>query len=208
MPIYTFPLGPLETNCYVIAADAYALAIDPGGDPKEVLDFLKENKLSLVNICITHMHFDHLYGVAALHKATGAPVLTPPGDAQLMQNEVGAGGVWGFPRVDSFPSEPLESGEHIFGPLTCTVLNTPGHTPGSVSLYFPQEKAVFTGDLLFYRSVGRTDFPGGDQNTLLNSIRSKIFTLPDDTLVYPGHGLSTSVGDEKHNNPYCGLFAR
>ena len=208
MPVYTFPLGPLETNCYVITADGYALAVDPGGDPTEVVDFLRENRLTLVNICVTHMHFDHLYGVAPLHKATGAQVLTPPGDAFLMQGEVGGGGAWGFPRVEAFPSEPLRSGEHLFGPFACTVMDTPGHTPGSVSLYLPQEKAVFTGDALFYRSVGRTDLPGGDQDTLLASIRRKIFTLPDDTQVYPGHGPSTSVGDEKHNNPYCGAFAR
>lgn len=208
MPIETFPLGPLETNCHVISTDAYAVVVDPGGDPAPVMDYLRKNKLSLVTILVTHLHFDHIYGVAALHKATGTPVLTPPGDAYLMQSELGSGGMWGFPPVENFPATPLEAGEHAFGPLSCTALLTPGHTLGSISLYFSQLQAVFSGDVLFYRSVGRSDFPGGDQATLLRSIREKLYTLPGATHVYPGHGLSTVIEDEKLNNPYCSAFAR
>ena len=208
MPIHTFPLGPLDTNCHIIEKDGSAVVVDPGGDPALVLEFLKSNNLAVVAILITHMHFDHLYGVAALHDATGAPVMAPRGDAHLLQTDVGGGGVWGFPRVQEFDFSPLEPGEHTFGPFSCTVLHTPGHTPGSVSLYFPQEQAVCSGDVLFYRSVGRTDFPGGNQDTLLDSIRQKLFTLPPATAVYPGHGPASTVGDEQHNNPYCGAFAR
>lgn len=208
MPIATFPLGPLDTNCYVVHRDGQAVVVDPGGEPTEVLQFLQHENLALSAILLTHLHFDHLYGVAALHKATGAPVRGPAGDAALLQTEAGGGGIWGFPKVPPFDSEPLSEGEHRFGTLDCTVMATPGHTPGSLAFYFPEEQAVITGDLLFYRSVGRTDFPGGDHAALLNSIRERIFTLPGNTKVYPGHGPSTSVDDEQHNNPYCGAFVR
>lgn len=206
MSVQTFPLGPLETNCHIVYNQNEAIVVDPGGDPQEVINFLQEHKLKLQAILLTHLHFDHIYGVAALHKATGAPVMSPPGDAQLMKSEFGAGGVWGFPKVEGFDSTPLKTGALTLGSLHCEVLDTPGHTPGSMSFYFASEDAVVTGDVLFYRSVGRTDFPGGDQDTLLNSIRDQIFALPDNTAVYPGHGLNTVVGDEKHNNPYCGIF--
>ena len=208
MPIETFPLGPLETNCYLIHDATSAVVVDPGGDPQKVVDFLQEHKLRLQAIALTHMHFDHIYGVAALHKATNAPVLSPPGDAHLMDTGVGGGGVWGFPRVETFSSSPLQAGEVQWGDMHCTVLDTPGHTPGSVSLYFKDEQALFSGDVLFYRSIGRTDFEGGNLDTLLHSVREQIFTLPGETIVYPGHGLSTNVNDEKTSNPYCGAFVR
>lgn len=208
MPVQTFSLGPLETNCYTVHAHGEAVVVDPGGDPKDVLDFLEQHALKLQAILVTHLHFDHIYGVAALHKATGAPVLTPPADAHLLQSEFGAGGVWGFPKVESFESTPLKTGELQLGSLRCSVLDTPGHTPGSMTFYFAEEQAVVTGDVIFYRSIGRTDFPGGDQDALLSSIREQIFTLPGNTAVYPGHGMATTVDDEKHNNPYCGTFKR
>lgn len=206
MSVHTFPLGPLDVNCHIIEREGQAIVVDPGGNPAQVLDFLKTRKLSLSAILITHMHFDHLYGVAALRRATGATVMAPPGDAYLKETEAGNGGIWGFPKVEPFEAAPLNSGQNRIGPLSCTVLDTPGHTSGSVSLYFPQENAVFTGDLLFYRAVGRSDLPGGNEAVLLNSIREKILTLPDDTAVYPGHGPATTVEDEKNNNPYCSNF--
>lgn len=100
----------------------------------------------------------------------------------------------------------MPAGETSFGGMACRVLETPGHTPGGVSLYFPAEKLVFTGDALFYRSMGRTDFPGGDHAVLLRSINDVLFTLPDSTVVYPGHGPATTIGDERKNNPFCGEF--
>lgn len=208
MPIETFPLGPLDTNCYVLSLDGYALAIDPGGDPKEVIAYLQKHNLTLGAILITHLHFDHIFGVAALHKATGAQIYTPHGDAPLMQTPLGRGGMWGFPTVDEFTASPLAAGEHVFGSIPCTVLATPGHSEGSLSYYFKQMNAVFPGDVLFYRSVGRTDFPGGSQEVLLASIQEKLFTLPKATQVYPGHGPATQIEDEMLNNPYCSAFAR
>ena len=206
MSIRNFNLGPLETNCYVLYDKAYALAVDPGGDPEEVIHFLKAKQLTLLVILNTHLHFDHILGNAALHAATGAPIRTPEGDAPLMQSELGTGGMWGFPKVPVFESSPLPEGEHSFGPFLCRVLHTPGHSPGSLCFVIPEEHAAFVGDVIFYRGVGRTDFPGGDTEVLLRSIRTKIFTLPDDTRLYPGHGLPTTVADEQRNNPYCGIF--
>ncbi|MDD2967683.1 MAG: MBL fold metallo-hydrolase [Desulfovibrionaceae bacterium] len=206
MPIVTFPLGPLETNCYLIHNESTALAVDVGGDPADVLDYLTQHKLCLSHILITHLHFDHLYGVAALQEATHAVVLCPAGDDCLRGTSLADGGQWGLPTVPPFASQNFTLGEQTIGGFVLSIFETPGHTPGSVSLYMPQEKAVFTGDALFYHSMGRTDFPGGDQATLLHSIRTRLFTLPEETLAYPGHGPETSIGNEKRNNPYCGDF--
>ena len=206
MPVATFPLGPLQTNSYLIHNAERAVAVDVGGEPAPMLEYLTEHKLALSAICLTHRHFDHLYGVAELAGATKAVVYAPTGDDSLAETESGRGGIWGFPTVPPFDSLPMPTGQADFGGMECRVLETPGHTPGGVSLYFPAEKLVFTGDALFYRSMGRTDFPGGDQATLLHSIADVLFKLPDDTTVYPGHGPATSIGDERRNNPFCGEF--
>jgi glyoxylase-like metal-dependent hydrolase (beta-lactamase superfamily II) len=206
MPIQTFSLGPLETNCYILHDSAYALAVDPGGDPAEVVRFLTARQLTLLAILNTHLHFDHILGNAALHAATGAPVRTPEDDAYLLESDLGMGGIWGFPKVPPFASTPLPEGEHSFGPFLCRVLRTPGHSPGSLCFAIPAEHAVFVGDVIFYRGIGRTDFPGGDAEALLRSIREKLFILPGDTRLYPGHGPPTTVADEQRNNPYCGAF--
>ncbi len=202
MRIETFPLGPLETNCHVLSFQTKALVVDPGGDPAEVLDYLAAGGLTLEVILNTHLHCDHLYGNAALSRATGAPILASPLDAYLMKTELGRGGFMGLPLVAPFTAQDLNPGETTFLGQPCTVLHTPGHTLGSLSLYFPTAKALFSGDLLFYRGVGRSDFPGGSHETLIESVRTKIFTLPEDTTVYSGHGLSTTVHEEKLHNPY------
>ncbi len=171
----------------------------------EVLALLKEQNLTLRAILCTHFHFDHLYGVAALHEATGAPVYGPAGDASLLGTELGGSGAWGFPPVTTFQWEDLKEGPHTFGSIKCEVLTTPGHTPGSLSIYFPELNSIMTGDLLFYHSVGRTDFPGSSQEALRKSLHKKIFILPQETEVYPGHGPNTNVGEELANNPYLWL---
>ncbi|MDR2573845.1 MAG: MBL fold metallo-hydrolase [Desulfovibrio sp.] len=208
MPVAVFPLGALETNSYIMYNENEALVIDVGGAPDEMLTWLAEHKVRLVAICVTHIHFDHLYGVAALVKATNAPVYTPPGDSALAETEAGKGGIWGFPQVPPFESKPMPLGKCAFAGMACETLETPGHTPGGLSLYFPEQRTVFTGDTLFYRSIGRTDFPLGDHAALLRSIHEKLFTLPTDTKVFPGHGPATNIGDEIKNNPFCGDFVR
>ncbi len=208
MGIEVFGIGPLETNCYVVYQGQNALVIDPGGDPRPVLKFLQANNLQAVAICLTHLHFDHLYGVADLYASTQAPIYTPADDAFLLDTDSGKGGMWGFPPVKKFTSAPLTAGEHTMGDIRFVAIHTPGHTPGSMSLYFPDLKLICTGDVLFYRAVGRSDLPGGNHETLMASIKKDLFTLPPETLVYPGHGPETSIGDEKANNPFCGDFSR
>jgi glyoxylase-like metal-dependent hydrolase (beta-lactamase superfamily II) len=214
MPVAVFPLGPLEVNSYLLCREdaspgnREAVAIDVGGDPSGMLAWLEEHDARLAAVCLTHRHFDHLYGVAELARATAAPVYAPVEDDVLAETESGKGGIWGFPPVPPFASQPLPPGKCAFAGMECVVLETPGHTPGGVSLYFPEQGIVFTGDVLFYRSIGRTDFPLGEHAALLRSIHEKLFTLPADTLVYPGHGPETSIGDEIKNNPFCGEYAR
>lgn len=206
MSVATFPLGPLETNSYVMDFNKHAAVIDVGGDPAAIIKYLEQNDLSLDAICITHRHFDHQYGVAGLAQATGAPVYVPEKDEELAQTEAGKGGIWGMPPVPPFKAEFLPPGKTVLAGMECRVLETPGHTPGGVSLYFPEQNCVFTGDALFYRSLGRTDFPGGNHQQLLASIHKQLFTLPPEAVVYPGHGPSTTIGDERRENPFCGEF--
>jgi glyoxylase-like metal-dependent hydrolase (beta-lactamase superfamily II) len=208
MHVADFAIGPLETNCYVIYNDTEAVAVDPGGPPQPVLDFLRQKKLKLTHILLTHLHFDHTYGVSELAGVTGATVLASEDDRYMLATEPGKGGVWGLPQVAPYDFAGLPEGTLPLLGSSCVVLATPGHTPGGLSFYFPACKAVFSGDALFYRSIGRTDFPRGDTDTLLRSIRGKIFTLPEETTVYPGHSEPTSVGDEKRNNPFAGDFKR
>lgn len=212
MPVHSIPIGPLETNCHIVSHNAQCVVVDVGGAPDPVWEYIRAQQLAVQAILVTHLHFDHLYGVAELAALSKAPVYAPAGDAELLHSEVGGGGVWGFPKVPPFDYSPLTSGltpeEMRFGDLRCLCLHTPGHTKGSISFYFPDEGCVCAGDVLFYRSVGRSDLPGGDAPILLRSIREQLFTLPDATVVYPGHGMETSIGAEKQHNPYCGAFVR
>ncbi len=207
MAIETFPLGPLQTNSYLVHANGVAVAVDVGGDPAPMLRFAESAGLRIADIVLTHLHFDHAYGVAALAAATGAAVHLPPHDRCLLETESGKGGIWGFPPVPAYDGEDLTRGDCTLGGMACTVIDTPGHTPGGISLYFPGEQAVFSGDALFHRSIGRTDFPGGDHAQLLRSIRERLFALPPETVVYPGHGPTSTIDDERKNNPFCGDFA-
>jgi glyoxylase-like metal-dependent hydrolase (beta-lactamase superfamily II) len=206
--VTAMPLGPLDTNCYVLHSDREAVVIDPGGDADEILSFLASRSLVLRSVLNTHLHFDHIQGNADLVAATGVAVLANPRDAYLMQTELGGGGMMGFPRTPPFEIVPLEEGELPLLGTTCSVLATPGHSPGSLSFYFESVGAVFVGDLIFYRSVGRTDFPGSSERELMRSVRTKIFTLPEDTVIYPGHGPETTVRQERLNNPFFTEFIR
>lgn len=206
MPIKSFPLGPLETNCHVIHSATHAIVVDAGGNPRPVLKYLEAHKLVVAQILVTHLHFDHIYGNAALAAATGATIYANPEDAYLLDTELGRGGAFGLPLVDSFAWEPILPGDRNVEGMSLRVLATPGHTPGSLSFHIPADASVIVGDLLFRRGVGRTDFPGGNTDTLRRSIEEQIFVLPDETVVYSGHGPHTTVGDEKTNNPYVGSF--
>jgi glyoxylase-like metal-dependent hydrolase (beta-lactamase superfamily II) len=202
MEVTTFALGPLQTNGYLLEHTGRALFIDPGGDPAPVLAALKKRHPVLEAVALTHLHFDHTHGAAALAAATGATVLANPADAYLLDSWLGRGGEMGAPLVPEYAYSPLLPGDTRFMGLECRVLATPGHSPGSLTLYFPSEGAAFVGDLIFQRSIGRSDFPGGDTDVLLAAVREKIFTLPGETRLYPGHGPATTVAAEAAHNPF------
>ena len=194
-----FVIGPIATNCYLLHNRKQAVIFDLGGDPAGVLKFLEAQQLKLFTIFNTHLHFDHVYGNSALAKATGATILANKRDSYLLDAK--ATSKFGLPPVEAFEFTDLdESTIDILG-AECRVLATPGHTPGSLSFYLPAAGLIFCGDLLFNRAVGRTDLPGGNSQPLAQSIRGKVYSLPDETAVYPGHEEETTVGDEKKFNP-------
>lgn len=210
MLLHQFVTGPLETNTYLLAdRDAgEALVIDPGGDPGEILAFLAQERLTCRLIVNTHGHFDHISGNRALKTATGASLLVHADDAPLLTEAVTHARLFLMRAENSPPPDlPLvDQGEVRLGAVRLRVLHTPGHSPGGVTLVAPG--AAFCGDLVFHGSVGRTDLPGGSERLLLDSIRRHILTLPDDTVLYPGHGPETTVGREKKQNPFFKIAAR
>ena len=203
MLIKTLPVGHLGTNCYVVTDEQTlnCAVIDPGEESNTILDYIESNHLHCKLILLTHGHFDHVGAVYAVAEETGAVTyMNKKDDARYAGNPFMA---FRLPENGRFYDE----GDVVeLDSLRFEVFATPGHTPGGVSYYFPDEKAVFTGDALFYRSLGRTDFPGGDHDTLLHSIRKVLFALPEETAVLPGHGPATSIGNERRNNPFCGDF--
>jgi glyoxylase-like metal-dependent hydrolase (beta-lactamase superfamily II) len=207
--LHTLVVGRLQTNCYILQSESTALVIDPGDEPERILRFLDDIAVKPRYIIATHTHFDHVLGVNAIRNKLHIPFLIHRDDLSMlesMQSRVHQ--FMGFsvpppPRVDRF----LTEGESItFGHDTVKVLHSPGHSPGSISL--AGKGYVLTGDALFNQSIGRTDLPGGDLDTLVHSITERLFSLDDDTIVYPGHGPETSIGDEKLANPFVGRVSK
>ena len=210
MKILTVPVGPLQANCYLVADDeGVAIAIDPGGEPERLAAVLTQEGMRLTHVLLTHGHFDHLAGAAGLAGITGAQVACSEGTAPMLRypdDYIPFPGFGGVPSRE--PDVLLADGDVIrTGALEIETIATPGHSPGDVT--FAVADALFCGDLLFYRSVGRTDFPGGDFGTLLLSVQKLVDRFPGSTRVYPGHMQATSLGDEVRSNPFLsGLSAR
>jgi hydroxyacylglutathione hydrolase len=198
-----FALGPLQTNCYVVRADAAAPAgvvVDPGGEAPELALQLERLGTSCAAILVTHGHFDHLGGVADLADSTGAPVYMPEGERERLErySEFAPAGVPGRPHT---PDHLLEGGETIeVAGLSFECVSIPGHSPAHIAFY--TNGHLFSGDLLFAGSVGRVDLPGGDWDTLLESVRTLADRYPPETIVYPGHGPQTTLGAERERNPF------
>ncbi len=202
----TFPVGPLQCNCTVLADEGTleATVVDPGGDVGQILGLLAANRLRLTQIVVTHAHIDHIAGALELRERTGAPVLYNQRDLPLVaMMDVQAGWLgMATPRVAP-PDNSAEDGLLLsIGHHRAEVIHTPGHTPGSISLYLSDDALLLAGDTLFRRSVGRTDLPGGDTATLLRSIRERLLHLPEGTTVVPGHGEHTTIGEEAERNPF------
>lgn len=200
------PVGPLQCNCSVIGDESAreAMVIDPGDDVPQILGLLQRHGLKLKQIVITHGHIDHVGGAMKLKAATGAPILLNQNDAALLRM-LDMQATWigvmppGRVQVDS---DLREADQLTVGSIAATVMHTPGHTEGSVSLYFPAEQKVIAGDTLFAGSIGRTDLHGGNFDKIMDSLRSRLLTLPEQTLVIPGHGPLTSIGEERESNPF------
>lgn len=200
------PLGALQTNCYVLYHDEQALVIDPGDEGNKLINWLEKNTLQPVAILLTHTHFDHIGAVDELREKYKIPLYVHKEEKDWLQNPVLNGSGLFFPDKPLRVKEPdciiEEEGELTIGPFRLIILETPGHSPGSISFYEKERGVIFAGDTLFFGSIGRTDLPGGDHEQLLQSIRTKIFTLPKETTVLPGHGPGTTVGREINENPF------
>jgi glyoxylase-like metal-dependent hydrolase (beta-lactamase superfamily II) len=193
-------------NCFVLGCEksSEGAVIDPGDEPDRILEVLADNHITAKLIINTHGHFDHVGANRKLKEATGAPILIHALDAPMLGQLSSSAAAWGMVAENSPPPDrEIGDGDRVsFGDVTLTVLHTPGHTPGGISLYTDTE--VFVGDTLFAGSIGRTDFAGGSFETLKNSIQQKLFTLNEDLVVYPGHNHSTTIGTEKRTNPFVG----
>ena len=207
--VHALVVGKLQTNCYVLHSQSEAIVVDPGDEEERILRFLRDLKGKTKFIVATHTHFDHVLAVKSVRKATGAPFLIHEDDLPMLQSmQERVRQLMGLqvpppPKVDNF----LREGDTLeFGSERIRVLHTPGHSLGSISL--SGQGYVLTGDALFNQSIGRTDLPGGDLQTLLQSIKTRLFQLNDETIVYPGHGPETSIGDEKLANPFVGQIAK
>ena len=204
MIIKTLAVGPIMANCFIVGCEntKIAVVIDPGDEADKILMALAESQLTVKYIINTHGHFDHVGANKKMKEVTGAEILIHAADAEMLEQISVASRAFGMSVEDSPPADrTIAEGEKItFGDITLNVIHTPGHSLGGISL--STDGVVFVGDSLFYGSIGRTDFPGGDYNTLISSIKTKLFGLPDDTIVYTGHGPETTIGNEKRMNPF------
>ncbi len=200
------PVGPLQCNCSIVGDETTrdAIVIDPGDDIADVQAIIQKHNLQVRQIVITHAHIDHVGGAMKLRQATSAPILINQNDYALVKM-LDVQAAWlgmkspGQVEIDRSvgDADKVEA-----GPLVANVIHTPGHTEGSMCLYFPAQQKLIAGDTLFAGSIGRTDLPGGSYDKIIRSLHEKVLALPDETLVVPGHGPLTTIGDERESNPF------
>jgi glyoxylase-like metal-dependent hydrolase (beta-lactamase superfamily II) len=200
------PVGPLQCNCSIIGDETTreAMVIDPGDDIADIQAVIAQHNLQVKQIVITHAHIDHVGGAMKLRAATGAPILLNQNDYDLLKMlDVQAQWIGVAPPGKVEIDRSVTTGETVnAGQHTAQILHTPGHTEGSICLYFAAEKKLIAGDTLFAGSIGRTDLPGGSMQKILNSLHDTVLVLPDETVVVPGHGELTTIGAERESNPF------
>lgn len=209
LKIQSFTFNPFEENTYIISAsNGECIIIDPGcfdqQERQSVLDYIMDNQLKPVRLINTHCHIDHILGNAFVAKNYNLKLEIHKGEQVVLQAQESVANMYSIDyELSPAPSFFLEEGDTItLGGLELLVLFTPGHSPASICFYCESEGWLIGGDVLFFESIGRTDLPGGDHQTLLQSIRTQLFVLPDETIVYPGHGEPTKIGYEKRFNPF------
>jgi glyoxylase-like metal-dependent hydrolase (beta-lactamase superfamily II) len=201
-------VGLFRENCWIVGSRrrGEACVIDPGAEPEEILALAHDMGVRITRVIASHAHLDHIMAARAIVEATGAPFLLHQSDLAIAENMPAMARMWLGQEVPPPPSPDayLSDGVDVeIAGATVRVIHSPGHTPGSVSLYAPEAGLLFSGDTLFRESIGRTDLPGGDTAQILASIRQRLFALPDDTRVLPGHMLETTIGHERARNPFA-----
>jgi hydroxyacylglutathione hydrolase len=212
MDVRCFTVGPVAENCYVLRLEGSdrALIVDPGEEAERILGAVEQLGLGVDAILLTHTHFDHVGAVAPVAKATGAPVYCPEIEVPVLADIMSFVPWPGFGPYESYDAdETVAGGERLeLAGMAIDVIFTPGHSPGHVTYSIADERVLFAGDVLFQGSVGRTDLPGGDWSTLLESIRGLVDGFPEETIVYPGHMGTTTLGAERASNPFLAELAR
>ncbi len=208
---FPLPLGPLQTNCYILSQkDGSCLIIDPGEEPNKIIQYINSKKLNPKAILLTHAHFDHIGAVDPIREQYSIPVYIHKKEESWL-SDASLNGSQFFLHGDKIQ---VSKADHVITAemrmeiegFSFEIFETPGHSPGSISFYFQQDGIVVSGDALFQSSIGRTDLPGGSHEVLLKSIHEKLLVLPENTLVLPGHGPATTIGQEMDSNPFLNGF--
>jgi len=208
MQVEVLTVGMFQSNCYLLSCErtGEAIIIDAGDEGERILSLIESRDLKIKAIVNTHAHIDHVSALSEVAPALSAPVLMHKGDLEIYDNLAAQAATFGMKAPQNIKIERfVEEGDKIeFGDVTCEVIHTPGHSPGGISIICRGDKPqkIFSGDTLFMGSIGRIDLHGGDFETIIQSLQDKYLPLPDDTIVYPGHGGDTTIGTEKRHNPF------
>lgn len=210
LQVKSMSLGPLGTNCYIVSHDHEAIIFDPSGEAEKIISYLEDSNLKPLAILLTHAHFDHIGALDEVRKHYDIDVYLHEAEADwLVDPELNRSSLY-FPESNwiqtELPEKQVDEGTLSIGPFKMDVVHTPGHSPGSVTYIFHEQEFIVSGDVLFRLGIGRTDLPGGSIEQLAKSIVHHLYSLPDQFKVFAGHNIQTTIGTEKHENPYTRQF--